>query len=191
MEVHVNRTEALNILGLDEDATTKDIKVAYKECVQILHPDRFANNKKLADRATEQFKRLQDAYEFLTSGKGSKGEGSRSHARSNGATWTSKEAKLAGLTAARTQLVVQRDYLIDERRKAMAMAVFGLFLAILMRRVVWMAGIAGAMLIFGIVKMISAMQSLGTIKDHIKEIDVQRRALEGDDDEDDEAEDEE
>lgn len=191
MEVHVNRTEALNILGLDEDATTKDIKVAYKECVQILHPDRFANNKKLADRATEQFKRLQDAYEFLTSGKGSKGGGSRSHARSNGATWTSKEAKLAGLTAARTQLVAQRDYLIDERRKAMAMAVFGLFLAILMRRVVWMAGIAGAMLIFGIVKMISAMQSLGTIKDHIKEIDVQRRALEGDDDEDDEAEDEE
>ena len=87
--------------------------------------------------------------------------------------------------------MAQRDYLIDERRKAMAMAVFGLFLAILMRRVVWMAGIAGAMLIFGIVKMISAMQSLGTIKDHIKEIDVQRRALEGDDDEDDEAEDEE
>ena len=38
---------------------------------------------------------------------------------------------------------------------------------------------------------ISAIQSLGTIKDHIKEIDVQRRALEGDDDEDDEAEDEE
>ena len=36
--------------------------------------------------------------------------------------------------------------------------VFGLFLAILMRRVVWMAGIAGAMLIFGIVKMISAMR---------------------------------
>ena len=192
MEVHVNRTEALNILGLDEDATTKDIKVAYKECVQILHPDRFANNKKLADRATEQFKRLQDAYDFLTSGKGNKGSSSsHGHARSNGATWTSKEAKLAGLTAARTQLVAQRDYLIDERRKAMAMAVFGLYLAILMRRVVWMAGIAGAMLIFGIVKMISAMQSLGTIKDHIKEIDVQRRALEGDDDEDDEAEDEE
>ena len=70
----MNRTEALNILGLDEDATTKDIKVAYKECVQILHPDRFANNKMLADRATEQFKRLQDAYEFLTSGKGQQGE---------------------------------------------------------------------------------------------------------------------
>ena len=64
------------------------------------------------------------------------------------------------------------------------MAVFGLFLAILLRRVVWMAGISGALLIFGIVKMISAIQSLSTIKDHIKEIDVQRRALESDDEDD-------
>ena len=63
----MNRTEALNILGLDDDASAADIKSAYRECVQILHPDRFPNNKKLQDRATEQFKRLQDAYEYLTS----------------------------------------------------------------------------------------------------------------------------
>ncbi len=46
--VCVNRTEALNILGLDDDASAADIKSAYRECVQILHPDRFANNKKPA-----------------------------------------------------------------------------------------------------------------------------------------------
>ena len=68
----MNRIEALNILGLDDDATDRDIKVAYKECVQILHPDRFAGNAKLQDRATEQFKRLQDAYDYLSSGRGSK-----------------------------------------------------------------------------------------------------------------------
>ena len=67
----MNRTEALNILGLDDDASAADIKSAYRECVQILHPDRFANNKKLQDRATEQFKRLQDAYEYLTSARSS------------------------------------------------------------------------------------------------------------------------
>ena len=61
----MNRIEALNILGLDDDATDWNIKVAYKECVQILHPDRFAGNAKLQDRATEQFKRLQDAYDYL------------------------------------------------------------------------------------------------------------------------------
>ena len=69
----MNRKEALRILGLDDDATGDDIKAAYKETAQILHPDRFAGNKKLQDRATEQFKNLQEAYEFLTSGKGARG----------------------------------------------------------------------------------------------------------------------
>ena len=45
----MNRTEALRILGLDDDATPEDVKTAYKETVQILHPDRFATNKKLQD----------------------------------------------------------------------------------------------------------------------------------------------
>ena len=65
----MNRTEALRILGLDNDATADDIKAAYKETAQILHPDRFAGNKKLQDRATEQFKNLQEAYEYLTKGR--------------------------------------------------------------------------------------------------------------------------
>ena len=37
--------EALRALGLDSDATPEDIKVAYRETAQILHPDRFAANK--------------------------------------------------------------------------------------------------------------------------------------------------
>ena len=69
----MNRKEALRILGLDDDATADDIKAAYKETAQILHPDRIASNKKLQDRATEQFKNLQEAYEYLTSGKGARG----------------------------------------------------------------------------------------------------------------------
>ena len=66
----MNRNEALNILGLEDDASADDIKVAYRETVQILHPDKFAGNEKLQSRATEQFKRLQEAYELLTSSHG-------------------------------------------------------------------------------------------------------------------------
>ena len=90
----MNRTEALNILGLDDDASAADIKSAYRECVQILHPDRFANNKKLQDRATEQFKRLQDAYEYLTSDRAASKQ-SRSSSRPRQA-YTAREAKIAG-----------------------------------------------------------------------------------------------
>ena len=131
----MNRTDALHILGLEDDATADDIKIAYRETVQILHPDKFAGNEKLQNRATEQFKRLQEAYDLLTSGSGGgrsarAGRSSRSGASSGPATssgaaraWTEVEdgveveylteaeikARLAGIAAARAQLVAQRD----------------------------------------------------------------------------------
>lgn len=183
LEGGMNRIEALNVLGLDEDATDDDIKTAYRECVQILHPDRFAHNKKLAERATEQFKRLQDAYDYLNNGRATKAKSTRrasspnTQSSSSGG-WESVEAKLAGLAAARAQLVAQRDTLLDERRNALSMIFIGAVAAILLRRIVWVAGIASTILIWGIVKLIGTIQSLSTINDHLREIDQQRRDLE-------------
>ena len=66
----MNRSEALHILGLSDGATQAEIKEAYREAVQIMHPDKFAGNKKLQERATEQFKYLQEAYDVLKSPTG-------------------------------------------------------------------------------------------------------------------------
>lgn len=122
----MNRLEALRALGLDEGATDEDIKTAYRETAQILHPDRFATNKKLQDRATEQFKNLQEAYDFLTSSKGRrKAGGSSASARSTRAAYDDVDARLAGIAAARTQLVRQRDAVYDERRNGLGMAAIG------------------------------------------------------------------
>lgn len=177
----VNRIEALNIIGLDDDATAQDIKTAYKECVQILHPDRFAGNKKLQERATEQFKRLQDAYEFLQSGRGAKGSSASSRA-SRSVSYA--EAQLAGLAAARTQLVTQRDAVYDERRNAAIMIAAGAIGAVLGRRIIWIAGIAGTLVVWGIVSFIAACQNISTINEHLKEIEMQKRQLEEDWEED-------
>ena len=144
----MNRTEALHILGLEDDATADDIKIAYRETVQILHPDKFAGNEKLQSRATEQFKRLQEAYDLLSSGAGGgrSGCGARSGSSSGASSssgaaraWTEVEdgveveylteaeikARLAGIAAARAQLVAQRDTVSDERRNGLAMAAIG------------------------------------------------------------------
>lgn len=176
----MNRIEALNILGLDDDATQADIKAAYKECVQIFHPDRFANNKKLQDRATEQFKRLQDAYDYLTSGRGSKGESAKRSSTRRASSGSYAEAQMAGLEAARTQLVAQRDVLYDERRNALMMIAGGGVVAFLLRRIVWVAGIAGTVCIWGIVSLMSTLRSISTINEHIHEIEMQKRELEQD-----------
>lgn len=171
----VNRTEALNILGLDDDATASDIKAAYRECAQILHPDRFANNKKLQDRATEQFKRLQDAYDFLNSSRGQK---SASRTTRTGQGYSRKEAQLAGLEAARTQLISQRDALLDQRRNALIMIVVGAVVAVFLRRVVWAAGLAGTLVIWGIVSLVGALQNISSLNEHLGEIEIQKRQLE-------------
>lgn len=183
----MNRTEALRILGLDEDATADDIKAAYKETAQILHPDRFASNKKLQDRATEQFKNLQEAYEYLTKGRGARttSRGSESSAGSSARAYSAAsnlEARLAGIAAARTQLVHQRDVVYDERRNGIAMAAIGGIVALLTGRRPFglfgvVAAIASAAAVWGIVQVVSAQRTISTLDEHINELNAEQRRL--------------
>ena len=188
----MNRKEALRTLGLDEDATLDDIKAAYKETVQILHPDRFANNKKLQDRATEQFKNLQEAYEFLTSGKGSRGAASgktRSRGEAAGKVRSTSgysaadeiEARLAGIAAAKTQLVAQRDVAYDERRNGAIMAGIGALVALICGRkpglLMIVAGIAGTAAVWGIIQVVSAQRTIGVLDNHIGELNAEKKRL--------------
>lgn len=184
----MNRREALRILGLGEDATAADIKTAYKETAQILHPDRFEGNKKLQERATEQFKNLQEAYQILTE------EGRRTHSRSTvGAdgkprrTVRSKSAdaaaRLAGIAAARVQLVAQRDLALDERRNGAIMTVAGAIVAFVCgRRAFGLLGIVAAIAVtfavWGIAQVVSAQRTISTIDDHLAELASERERLE-------------
>ena len=179
----MNRTEALRILGLDEDASPEDIKVAYRETVQILHPDRFAGNKKLQERATEQFKNLQEAYEYLTKGKGSRAsQGRAASSDAHRASTTDAEARLAGIAAARVQLVRQRDVVLDERRNGAAMAAIGAIVALIAgRRPLGLFGviaaIAGAAAVWGIVQIVSAQSSLTTLNEHLSQLKAEEKRI--------------
>ena len=188
----MNRLEALHILGLGDDATPEEIKTAYKETVQILHPDKFANNKKLQDRATEQFKNLQAAYEYLTSGKGAKAKraGAGSAGRSGAASAASGgldpeteiRARLAGIAAARAQLVAQRDAASDERRNGLVMAGLGAVAALLtFRRPFGLFGLVAAAgtaaVVWGIVQVISAGKTVDTINEHLRKLGAEKKKL--------------
>ena len=204
----MNRTEALHILGLEDDATADDIKIAYRETVQILHPDKFAGNEKLQSRATEQFKRLQEAYDLLSSGAGGRGgrsgRGSRSGSSSGASSssgaaraWTEVEdgveveylteaeikARLAGIAAARAQLVAQRDTVSDERRNGLAMAAIGAVATLLTIRrpfgiLGMIAAVAGTATVWGIIQFLGAQRNLNTLNEHLAKLTEERKEYE-------------
>lgn len=179
----MNRLEALHILGLGDDATPEEIKTAYKETAQILHPDKFANNKKLQERATEQFKNLQEAYAYLTSGKGAKKQPSgRGASAAHEGSRANIEARLAGIAAARAQLVAQRDEVADERRNAMIMAIVGAVVALFtIRRPMGIFGIvaaaATAATAWGVVQVISANKTIDTLNAHLRKLNQEKKML--------------
>lgn len=199
----MNRTEALHILGLEDDATADDIKIAYRETVQILHPDKFAGNEKLQSRATEQFKRLQEAYDLLSSGA-SGGRGARSGSSSGASSssgaaraWTEVEdgveveylteaeikARLAGIAAARAQLVAQRDTVSDERHNGLAMAAIGAVATLLTIRrpfgiLGMIAAVAGTATVWGIIQFLGAQRNLNTLNEHLAKLTEERKEYE-------------
>ena len=183
----MNRSEALRILGLGDDASREDIRTAYRESAQILHPDRFANNKKLQERATEQFKNLQEAYELLMGkrGRSDAGGSSGSAARRSGAGLDEAreiEARLVGIAAARVQLVAQRDMLYDERRNGAAFLAIGGIVALLLWRrraglLMAVAGIASAVAVWGAVQIISVQRSISTLNGRLKELEDEKKRL--------------
>lgn len=208
----MNRAEALRILGLSEDATPDEIHAAYRETAQILHPDRFASNKKLQARATEQFKNLQEAYECLTkkgrrsapsagssarksaaasgsraSGSGSSRPSAASAASGAGARGSIDDeaelrARLAGIAAARVQLVAQRDALSDERRNGAGFLVIGGIVAVVCSRrpsgiLVAIAAIASTLAVWGVVQLISTQRSIATLDKRLSELEKEKKQL--------------
>lgn len=60
--------QAFAILGLPSSATIEEVKKAFKVRSRMMHPDRFAGRPEVEiEIATEDFKRLNSAYEVLIS----------------------------------------------------------------------------------------------------------------------------
>ena len=193
----MDRLQALRTLGLEENASPDQIKIAYRESAQILHPDKFANNPKLQERASEQFKNLQEAYDLLKKAP-SAGRSAKSSWGGNGQTSSSqtgnayngycannphltKEAKLAGLAAARVQLVEQRDVLCDEQKRSIWTCVLGVLALLLFRRFTWVIAIAGTAAVYGFTSAITTTGNLRALDKHLEQISQLRRKIEQDD----------
>ncbi|MDR3316398.1 MAG: J domain-containing protein [Coriobacteriales bacterium] len=187
----MNYQEALRALGLEDDATEADVKLAYKEMAQILHPDKFADNKKLAERATEQMKQVNEARDTLLKyqgsaarGSGRRGAGARggsgsstgagSRATSYTDRATSLRARLAGIAAARVQLVAQLDHEAGRRRVGIYLVVGGLACFLFGRFIKPLLAAASIAFIWGIIQIFSAQTNINTIKKHLETLNEEK-----------------
>lgn len=77
MRWHLYELRALQVLGLDNTATRKDVKEAYRRLAKIYHPDLFhswsdknpgivTNENRHANKTTTSFIEIKDAFETLT-----------------------------------------------------------------------------------------------------------------------------
>jgi len=57
----------LEILELSKDSSSEEVRQAYKDLVNIWHPDRIGNNPRLKKKAEEKLKDINIAYEELSS----------------------------------------------------------------------------------------------------------------------------
>ncbi|MFH1243110.1 MAG: J domain-containing protein [Pseudomonadota bacterium] len=55
------------VLELDRDASFDEVKQAYKDLVNVWHPDRFSNNPRLRRKAEEKLKEANLAYKGVKS----------------------------------------------------------------------------------------------------------------------------
>ena len=59
--------QCFDVLELDSNASMDDAKQAYKDMVNIWHPDRFSNNPRLKQKAEDKLKEINEAYEMMQS----------------------------------------------------------------------------------------------------------------------------
>lgn len=53
------------VLGLEPGTSLEEVKSAYRDLVNVWHPDRFGHNERLRSKAEEQLKEINRAYEYL------------------------------------------------------------------------------------------------------------------------------
>jgi hypothetical protein len=66
--VNEELSKCYELLGVAPGASARELKQAYHDLAKVWHPDRFAHDPRLQQKAQEKLKEINDAYEQLTSG---------------------------------------------------------------------------------------------------------------------------
>ena len=178
----MTRDEALQVLGLKQGASPDEVRLAYRELAQMLHPDKFGDNQKLRARAEQQMRIMNEARDVLLKGV------SASSRRSGGArTAASTPAQIAFEAEARAHAaetarlaVVAQARTLRERRNGMTGMIVVAALALV---VTWrMSGLVGSIVssvalmvtVWGIFDVVTLSNQAKVLAHRARELQRQR-----------------
>lgn len=179
----MKRDEALSVLGLEPGASRAEILAAYRELAQMLHPDKFGENKRLRARAEQQMKRINEARDVLLKAAGASSRGGSASRREGRASAdSSPEAILFEATAraraaetARLAVVAQLRTMRERRRSMLVMAGVAAIVAFLFLRVrgglgAMIASIASMVAVWGVVDAVMLSSQVEALKTRSREL---------------------
>ena len=132
----MTRDEALSVLGLKPDASRDQITIAYRELVQMLHPDKYGDNKRLRARAEQQMRAINEARDVLLKGERTSRRPSPATAVATSPAAIAYEATARANAAetARLSVVADARTLRERRRSMLTMAAIAAVVAFLFSR---------------------------------------------------------
>lgn len=132
----MTRDEALSVLGLKPDASRDQITIAYRELVQMLHPDKYGDNKRLRARAEQQMRAINEARDVLLKGARTSRRSTSTSSSATSPTAIAYEATARANAAetARLSVVADARTLRERRRSMLTMAAIAAVVAFLFSR---------------------------------------------------------
>lgn len=181
----MTRDEALSVLGLEPGASRAEISAAHRELAQMLHPDKFGENKRLRARAEQQMKRVNEARDVLLKGTagssyaGAASAGGKDAARRG--TSSPEEilfearARARAAETARLSVVAQLRTMRERRRSMVVMAAVAAIVAFLLLRVrgglgAMIASIASMVAVWGIVDAVMLTSQIEALRKRSREL---------------------
>lgn len=190
----MTRDEALQVLGLKPGASCEEVRIAHRELAQMLHPDKFDDNKRLRERAERQMRSINEARDVLL--KGSERPGGATRGPSGASKSPERiafeaEARAHAAETARLTVVAQARTL-RERRGGMVTLTIGAAVVMLftMRLRGTLGSIIGSvammLVVWGIVDLVTLSNQAHVLDRRARELlrqrdaasDVARRARE-------------
>ena len=169
----MTRDEAAAVLGVEAGSSAAEVRAAYRELAQMLHPDKYGENKRLRARAEQQMRAVNEARDVLL-GKAAAAGASRARARSAAPTEPEDiafeaTARARAAEVARLAVAAQLRTLVERRHGVVTLLGISLLAALVCSRLRGTVGALGfsvssMLLVWSAVDTVSLSNQIGVLR---------------------------